>query len=219
VLLSVPPSADPTWDFETQSWANEPMRRIHHTAVLFRGRIWIVGGEKADDSGSAFSEHYVFDPSIPSFTQLTSTNGPPDITGHQSVVLSDGRMLVFGGYSPSHNSLIPFTTVWSLDTTNTSASWTMISVSNASPPSPRRAFAATLLDSGKVLIHGGADSELQNSFSDGWILDTTQNPMTWTNVSQLTQLGPRRDHFAIGLGSLVIFGFGKIIFILVPCPP
>ncbi|KAI0091033.1 hypothetical protein BDY19DRAFT_933279 [Irpex rosettiformis] len=208
VLLTISPIGDPSWVYETQSWANEPMRRIHHTAVLSRSKVWIVGGEKADGSISAFSENYVFDPLVPSFTQIPSTNGPTDITGHGSLVLSDGRLLVFGGYSPSQATLIPFTTIWSLDTTKSDASWTTLTVSDTSFPSPRRAFATTLLDNGKVLIHGGANGVLQDTYADGWILDTTQNPMTWTNVSQLAQLGPRRDHFAVGLGSTVIFGFG-----------
>ena len=210
-LLVTSGSGDPSWNYETQSWANEPMRRIHHTSVPSRNKVWIVGGEKADGSGSAFSESYVFDPLVPSFTQLSSKNGPPDLTGHASVVLSNGHLLVFGGYSPSTASLIPFTTIWSLDTTDSNALWTTLTISSASLPSPRRAFATALLDNGKVLIHGGADAELQNSYVDGWILDTTQNPMTWTNVSQLAQLGPRRDHFAVGLGSIVIFGFGECL--------
>ncbi|KAI0342704.1 hypothetical protein BDW22DRAFT_136997 [Trametopsis cervina] len=208
VLLSVANQSGPIWDFETESWADEPMRRIHHTAVNANGKIWIVGGEKADGSGSAFSQHYSFEPLGPSFTQLPSPSGPADITGHQSVVLSNGRVLVFGGYSPSQNSLLPFTTIWSLDTTSSNTSWSTLAVSTNSVPLPRRAFAATVIESDKVLIHGGADAELQNNLADGWILDTTQNPMTWVNVSELAQLGPRRDHFATGVGGTVIFGFG-----------
>lgn len=209
VLLDVTDTADPSWDFETESWDNEPMRRMHHTAVSAGGRVWIVGGEKADGSGSAFSMHYVLDSQQSSFTQLPSINGPPDITGHQSIVLSDGRMLVFGGYSPSEDLLISLSTVWVLDTTQTSPSWSTIPVSSANLPAPRRAFVAALVDTGKILIHGGADALLQNTMQDGWILDTTQSPMVWSNVSVLSELGPRRDHFAVGLGTVVIFGFGE----------
>lgn len=209
VLLDVSNKIDPTWDFETQSWAGEPMRRIYHCVASAQGKVWIIGGEKADGSGTAFSEHYVFDPKGPSFTQLASTNGPFDITGHQAIVLNDGRLIVFGGFSPSEKSLIPLTTVWVLDTTQTNPSWSTIPVSNTLVPPPRRGFAAALVDSGQVLIHGGADADLQNSLQDGWILDTTKTPMEWTAVSTLSQLGPRRDHFAVGLGTVVIFGFGE----------
>ncbi|THH00363.1 hypothetical protein EW026_g2149 [Hermanssonia centrifuga] len=153
-------------------------------------------------------EHYLFDPSGPTFSQLPASNGPPDITGHQSIPLPDGRLLILGGYQPSKQSMIPFSTIWTLDTTQTSLSWSTASVSVSNLPTPRRGFAATLLDGGKVLIHGGTNGVMQSSYDDGWVLDTTQSPMTWTSISQLTSLGPRRDHFALGLGSMVIFGFG-----------
>ncbi|THH29913.1 hypothetical protein EUX98_g4262 [Antrodiella citrinella] len=166
-----------SWDFVADSWANEPLRRIHHSASLSQDKIWIVGGQKTDGSGNAFSDHYVFDPTVPSFTQLLSTGGPPDVVGHTSVVLPNGQLLVFGGYSPSQQSLVPLSTVWVLDTTQSDANWSTLPVASSSVPPSRRDFAATLLDNGKVVIHGGADATLQSLLSDGWILDTTQTPM------------------------------------------
>ncbi|EIW57282.1 uncharacterized protein TRAVEDRAFT_29424 [Trametes versicolor FP-101664 SS1] len=207
-LLDVADPASPVWELETESWASEPLRRIYHSASSTDGKIWLVGGEKTDGSQSAFSDHYVYDPAGPSFTQLPTTNGPPDILGHTSIVLSDQRLLVFGGYSPSQSALLPFSTIWSLDTTQSTLTWSTLSISTSSLPSPRRGFAAAFLDDGKVLIQGGADADMQNLFSDGWVLDTTQSPMVWSAVDALSQLGPRRDHFAVALGSEVLFGFG-----------
>ena len=207
-LLDASNRTGPVWHLQSKSWADEPLRRIYHTACQSGGKIFLVGGEKTDGSGSAFSDHYVFDPSGPSFTQLPTTNGPPDLFGHASVMLPDGRLLVFGGYSPSGNTLLPFSNVWTLDTTQSSYAWTASEVANATLPSPRRGFAAAILDTGKVLIQGGADADMQNVFSDGWVLDTTQSPMSWTAVEALSQIGPRRDHFAVAVGSEVIIGFG-----------
>ncbi|KAL7278997.1 hypothetical protein ACG7TL_006829 [Trametes sanguinea] len=207
-LLSIVNKESPAWTLETTSWANEPLRRIYHSASSTGGKIWLIGGEKADGSGNAFSDHYVYDPSGPTFTQLPSTNGPPDVFGHASIVLPDQRLIVFGGYSPSQGALLPLSTIWSLDTTQSSLSWSSLSVSTSSLPSPRRGFAATILGDGRVLIQGGADADMQNVFSDGWVLDTAQNPMTWSAVDALSQVGPRRDHFAVALGSEVLFGFG-----------
>ena len=207
VLLN-PTTSTPAWDFETQSWAGEPMRRIYHTASSIRGKAYLVGGEKADGSGIAFSDHYVFDSNGPSFTLLPSTNAPPDVTGHQAIALSNGRLLVFGGYSPSEKSLIPLTNVWSLDTTQSTPSWSTVSVSSSNVPPPRRGFAAASVDGGKIYVQGGADAEMQSTYEDGWVLDTTQNPMVWSSVSALSQLGARRDHFSVGIGSLIVYGFG-----------
>ncbi|KAI0029286.1 hypothetical protein K488DRAFT_33982, partial [Vararia minispora EC-137] len=86
--------------------------------------------------------------------------------------------------------------------------WSSTSVGSTVIPSGRTDFCATVLSDGRVLIHGGADAGFQNTFADGWILDTTQNPMVWLSVPALSQLGPRKDHFAVTVGSQVIFGFG-----------
>ena len=208
-LLNIFDGTLPVWISEAVFWANEPMRRIHHSASSTDGKIWIVGGEKDDGSGTALSDHYVFDPAVPAFTQLPSANGPPDLFGHATIVLPDGRLLVFGGCSQSMAGLIPFSTIWVLDTTQVTLSWTLLSISTALLPIPRRAFASVLLDDGKILIQGGADAVLQTFYSDGWVLDTTQYPMVWSSVASLSQLGPRYDHFAVGIGSQVIFGFGQ----------
>lgn len=180
----------------------------HTTATVPSGHIFIIGGEKADGSNTAYLEHYLFDPAGPSFKLLPADNGPPGICGHASIILPDGRLFVFGGYSQPQASLLPFSTIFTMDTTQSSLSWTTFTTSNSSLPPPRRAFAAALLSDGNILIHGGSDAALQNNFDDGWILDTSQNPMVWTQISVLSQLGARRDHFAVSSGSQVIFGFG-----------
>ena len=195
---------------EAQNWANEPMRRIRHSASFTGGKVWIVGGERADGSGNAFNDHYSFSPSGPEFVQLpSSSRAPPDIYGHTSLVLPDGRLLVMGGYCASCAALVPMNVVWSLDTTQNPPTWEMLSVSNQSLPSPRRDFASVTLSNGQVLIHGGGDAQLQTTYSDGWILDTGQNPMVWSSVAALAQLGARKDHFAARAGGYVFFCFGE----------
>jgi hypothetical protein len=206
-LLNVWDHMNPMWN-KALSWVNEPMRRIHHSACSAGGKIWLVGGEKDDGSNNALSDHYVFDPNGLSFIQLPSTNGPPDIFGHACAVLPDGRMLIFGGYSQSDATLIQFTTIWSIDTTQPSPTWTLLSISGLNLPSPRRAFAVVILDGDKILIQGGADAVLQNVYSDAWILDTTQSPMVWNAIEALSELGPRYDHFAVAAGSQVVLGCG-----------
>jgi Galactose oxidase, central domain len=208
-LLNVYNQLHPEWAPEVASWAGEPLRRMHHSAVTTpSGRVFVIGGEKADGSNNAYLDHYWFDSAGPSFTLLPTDNGPPGIFGHASVILPDGRLFVFGGYCQPQAALLPFSTIFVMDTTQSNLSWSILSTSNSSLPSPRRAFAATSLPDGKILVHGGSDAVLQNNFDDGWILDTSQNPMVWTQVSALSQLGARREHFAILVGSQVIFCFG-----------
>ena len=198
----------PSWVNEPQGLANEPSRRIYHSASSSGGKVFIVGGQKADGSQTALSQHEVFDYKGPTFTILPTTNGPPDLYGHTSLVLRNGSLLVFGGYSQSLSTLLPFSTIWILDTWADTFTWSLVRINNTTLPTGRRNFAAVVLSDGRILIHGGSDAVLQTTYSDGWILDTTKDPMVWTQVDSLSVLGPRRDHMAVAIGSVVIFGFG-----------
>lgn len=214
--LNISSLLEPQWFFEPVSWAGEPIRRMRHSTITTpSGLVLIFGGEKVDLSRNAFSDHYVFDPTVPSFSRLPADNGPPDLYGHASIILPDGRVLVFGGFSQSLGSLLPLSTIWVLNTAGPTLSWTVIETNTTYLPSPRMAFAAVLISGGKIIIHGGTDSNFQSNFNDGWILDTNQNTMTWNPIDSLSRLGARRDHFAISSGSQVIFGFGMPPYISV----
>jgi hypothetical protein len=217
VLPSMPDSislyhvatSTPGWIPVPQGWAGQPIRRIHHTASYANGKVYIVGGLRADGSGMGFPDHYVFDPSVPSFSVLPSQGGPDQLFGHASVVTPDGLLLVFGGYVPGSPSLVPLNTIWSLDTKQSTPRWTVLHTTGTDVPGGRRAFAAVALRDGRILIHGGADAVFENTFSDAWILDLSTRQ--WSHMDALEQtLGPRRDHFAVTVGNYVIFGFGEL---------
>jgi hypothetical protein len=87
--------------------------------------------------------------------------------------------------------------------------WSVTTTDTSSLPSPRVAFAAAFIAPGRIIIQGGCDSGFQTNFADGWVLDTTTNPWKWSSIDALSQVGPRRDHFAVSFGGQVIFGFGK----------
>ena len=207
-VLNVQDTDSPSWVSESQGWANEPSRRIFHSASSSGGKVFIIGGQKADGSQTALSVHEVFDYTNPSFDSLPSTNGPPDLYGHASLVLHNGSLLVFGGYSQSQGTLLPLSTIWTMNTWADTCKWSLARVDNTSLPSPRRNFAAVVLSDGRILIHGGSDAVLQTTYSDGWILDTTRDPMVWSQVDSLSSLGARRDHMAVAAGSVLMFGFG-----------
>jgi hypothetical protein len=213
-LVSAYDRTDPSFLMEPQNWAGQPARRIRHSASSNSGNILIVGGEKADGSGNSFSDHYIFNPASQKFAMIPlGGDPPPDIFGHASLVLPDGRLLVLGGYCASCGDLVPLNTIWSLDTTQATLVWDMISVLNSTLPSPRRDFAAVVLATGEILIHGGGDSALEATYSDGWILNTTQNPMVWREAQSLQQLGARKDHLAVQSNGQVLFAFGKFLSI------
>ncbi|KAF5342176.1 hypothetical protein D9611_001426 [Ephemerocybe angulata] len=208
-IIDVWARMNPMWVTQSIQLINQPIRRIRHsTATIPTGLVFIFGGEKADGSGTAFSDNYVYDPNTSSFTQLPTENGPPDLVGHVSITLYDGRILVFGGYVPSQNILLLLSTIYVLDTTTTPYTWSLLKVSAGSLPNTRRAFAATLISPTRIMIHGGSDAHLQTTYDDGWVLDLSQPEAEWIRVDSLTGLGPRRDHFAVTSGDNVVFGFG-----------
>ena len=207
-MLDVEDHDSPSWVNESQGWANEPSRRVFHSASSSGGKVFITGGQKADGSQTALSQHEVFDYTGPTFTPLPTANGPPDLYGHTSLVLRNGSLLVFGGYSQSQGTLLPFSTIWILDTWADTFAWSTVRVDSTTLPTGRRGFAAVVLSDDRILIHGGSDADLQTTYSDGWILDTTKDPMVWTQVDSLSALGPRRDQMVVAIGSVVIFGFG-----------
>ncbi|KAF8270556.1 hypothetical protein EI94DRAFT_1798034 [Lactarius quietus] len=205
-LLNVLNHIQPIFITLPERWASEPQRRMRHATVSINGSLYIIGGETADGSGNLFSTHYRFIPSIPIFIELPSENAPPGIMGHAAIILPDGRLLVFGGISAGQ--LVSFSDLWVLDTKQSNLMWTLASIDQSSLPSPRSSFAFVLLDDGRILIQGGTDAAFQAAFNDGWILDPSKTPMTWTLVPSLSQLGGRKDHFAINAGGQIVFGFG-----------
>ncbi|KAF7312572.1 Adagio protein 1-like [Mycena indigotica] len=202
-LLNIFNRAEPQFTQEPPGWDGEPPRRMHHTSVTSRsGDVYVFGGEKADGSMILESDHYVFSPSAGTFTLLPTANAAPALTGHGTVILSNGQIFLFGGLA--QNSLLPFDTFYIFDTTKNS--WSTQTISGTPLPAPRRAFAYVLLDDSAILIQGGTSGDFLSRFSDGWIYNITTS--TWTLVPPLAQLGERRDHFAVYYGGQVLFGFG-----------
>ncbi|KAI0322126.1 hypothetical protein OF83DRAFT_16372 [Amylostereum chailletii] len=198
----------PTLTPQANDWAGEPQRRMRHAAASVGGKVYIFGGEKADGSNNACADHYVFDPAGPSFALLPTANGPTDIYGHVALVLNDGNIVVFGGVSQSLGGLLAFDKIWILNVSANPPSWGLISVDCSNLPLPRVAFCAVVLQDGRILIQGGSDASFLANFEDGWILDLSKSPAMWTPVEALSLLGPRRDHFAVAVGTQVVFGFG-----------
>ncbi|KAG9048081.1 hypothetical protein FS837_000787 [Tulasnella sp. UAMH 9824] len=205
-----------SWTQQQENWGDQPIRRMYHSAAVYDKAVWITGGERADGSGFGFAETFLFtgSGSRGQFTNLQSAVAGgvlSDVVGHRSVVLPNGLLVVIGGYSPSHQSMMPMTTIFTLDTTRDTAVWGLMVAEGNDVPTPRRNFALAVLPNNTLLIHGGSDSTMQTFFSDGFTLNFNTNPPTWAALpSALADtIGPRIDHMAVGVGKNVIFGFGR----------
>ncbi|CAE6410443.1 unnamed protein product [Rhizoctonia solani] len=185
-LLNISGSSTPTWVEQPEGWASEPVRSIRHSAAGSFGRVWIIGGEKADGSNLPVVGNFVFQPTVPSFDLLPTDNAPPILIGHAAVRLGANLMLVFGGYDLSSNTMVNMSILWFVDTSLPIPVWTT-STAVGDVPTPRREFAF---------------------YSDAAILDVSQSPMRWSTINGFEQIGARRNHMAVGIGSQVLIAFG-----------
>jgi hypothetical protein len=208
--LTLSSSISANWSSQLQGWASEPVRRVYHAASydVSLGSVWITGGMKVDGS-AVLSDAFTFT-STPSFQPISSASGQlPQIYGHKSFRLPTGELIFIGG--AAQGNLSPLSTIYLYNASSPSPSWSAINATGTSP-SPRRNFAATMINNGKILIHGGTSSigDTPNQLlSDGFILDTSQQPMTWSGVPNLSSLGPRTDHLIASSGNQVLFAFGR----------
>ena len=142
---SSPTAPTVQWANETAGWANQPIRRIYHSASGVRGNVWIIGGSKDDGSNNSFNETWRFDPgsssTSPSFSLITPTGGDElyDIIGHAGILLVNNSLIVFGGWSPSRNVLMPLSSIWMIDTKTSDAEWTMVTLPGSAPQQIGRA--------------------------------------------------------------------------------
>ena len=194
--------ADSTWlgtiettanteDYARQAtaWGSQPIRRLYHSAAGpgKDGKVYITGGVKDDGSGVTFSEVYAFDPKLSVFTSLTPL--PQGIYHHTSALLPNGTLVLVGGVASSvetgNADVLPLTGIYVMDTTADSTSWIEKSI-GGDGPSGRRGASLTLIgDGSRAFLFGGADSELTETYGDGWELDLIG--CLWKNVTDESQ--------------------------------
>lgn len=121
---------------------------------------------------------------------------------HVSPLLSNGTLLVFSGVyistETSNPTLSPLSTIYTLDTTSSTATWQTITVPGT-VPIPRRGASATLNADGTIFIFGGADVDFSQVYGDGWVF----NPTTLAFTEVLT-LSSGKCRWWLGAGGLLL---------------
>ncbi|WVQ65840.1 uncharacterized protein L199_004018 [Kwoniella botswanensis] len=194
-----------------ESGNGQPMRRIYHStsSTSEDGQVYITGGLKDDGSGVTFSDVYSFDSSTSSFSPLPSL--PIRLYHHSSILLPNGTLLALGGAytSPSTGgaTLQPYSRIYTLDTTSSSASWTERQIPGPMPEGRRGASLVMNEDGSKVFLFGGANAGLGDVYGDSWEFNLADG--TWKEVTTAGQ-GPkaRYDHTAVAIGGNQIAVFG-----------
>jgi streptogramin lyase len=168
----------------TGSFAGEH-RQNHGAALLYDGRVLVVGGISSDTS-SGLKDAELYDPASGGFTQVDSFMTHERIGGFSTTLLYDGRVLVAGGYPggalPVGGSVQDADIFDPTSVTFTIASSNMLA---------RRAFhSATLQTNGQVLLAGGENDT--GFLSSGEYFDPSTNTFV-NSIPNPTVLSVTRD--------------------------
>jgi Bacterial Ig-like domain (group 2)/IPT/TIG domain/Abnormal spindle-like microcephaly-assoc'd, ASPM-SPD-2-Hydin/Galactose oxidase, central domain len=170
-------------------------RWLHTATLLNDGTVLIAGGSSLSNE-TTLNTAEIYDPVAGTFTLLSNTLNTARV-GHTATLLSNGQVLIVGGYDPdtgiiSDSELYDPTAQVFIDLGNTNT--------------PRFHHTATLLQNGQVLITGGeTDPTPSGAYNTAEIF----NPATWalTPVSA-TMVSAREGHAATLLndGTVLITG-------------
>jgi len=143
------------------------LTRDGHTATLLPdGKVLVVGGVEASDASSdSLADAELYNPAEGRWRVTGSLHIPR--RWHTATLLSDGRVLVVGGYNEK-NGFISAAELFDPKTGKWSLTEKMMT--------PRRAHTATLLADGRVLVAGGltrlgnlANAEIYDPARGKWV--------------------------------------------------
>lgn len=173
------------WERVTEKAGWTP--RIAAAAVVFRGRMWILGGTENYYFGNERSlKNDVWSSADgKSWKQETADAGWAPRAYHQAVVLG-GKIWLFGGgnYVPEYQA---FHDVWSSED---GVKWTR--VTEAAPWSPRLWFSAAVYR-GHMWVLGGWSRIPEKNWGDVWY---SANGKDWTELKSKVIWKERHEHSA-----------------------
>ncbi len=194
-VLSSSELYDPTTGLWTPTGEMLTTRYGHTAALLLNGKVLVVAGSFANpgSQNNLLASAELYDPATGMWTATGTMSAPRAL--HAQTRLSDGRVLVCGGVTPS-GSWLSSAGIYNPAT----ETWTDIAAMNDAHLS----HTASLLSDGRVLIAGagssGVSAELFNPSSGIW---TTIGAMNY----------PRQEHTATMLtsGQILVAGGGYSI--------
>ena len=119
-------------------------------------------------------------------------------SGHSSVALMDGSIVLMGGLSNSGY----MNDVWR--STDNGATWTIVNASAGW--SARESHSSVAMPDGSIVLMGGDESGVGDRKNDVW--RSTDNGATWTEVNASAGWTPRKLHSSVAMpdGSIVLMG-------------
>ncbi|KAL0074760.1 hypothetical protein F4703DRAFT_1798774 [Phycomyces blakesleeanus] len=210
------------YSFATGAWSSPnitgaPVNRNRFSATIdSSNKIYIYGG--ALIQGTVLSDLWVLDANAGTYTQLQ----PTDVGhyGHTTSILSDGRLVVLGGVSPTLVNgqavlkLAPMNMAYVYDPK--AATWTkqQLNPYGANYPTTRSGHTASVTSDGKIILFGGDNGGTPRSklyLNNVATLDT--NTWTWS-FPEPAGIPPSRRTNCIGAildGKHLTVAFGEAL--------
>jgi formylglycine-generating enzyme required for sulfatase activity/photosystem II stability/assembly factor-like uncharacterized protein len=192
---------DGTWQLVTDNaeWG----KRFRHTAVVLPddGIVLMGGALGRELSGETEQEYKRNDvwrstDQGATWTLVTEDAGWSARSGHTSVALPDGSIVLMGGFDMDRNSK---NDVWR--STDQGATWTLMTANAAWVP--RSNHTSVVLPDGSIVLMGG-DAGNATRFNDVW--RSIDQGETWVQMTEAAPWTPRSGHTSAVLpdGSIVI---------------
>jgi PKD repeat protein len=193
-----------TWTQMTAS-AGWSARVMHSSVVMLDGSIVLMGGGGSGIGGGWKNDVWRSTDKGATWTQLTASAEWSVRTGHTSVVMPDGSIVLMGG--SLENSLgSSRNDVWR--STDNGATWTQMTAS--AEWTERGGHTSVVMPDGSIVLMGGGHNDPQGRGvkNDPW--RSIDNGATWTNLTASSGPGwiARDDHTTIVVpdGSIVLMG-------------
>jgi N-acetylneuraminic acid mutarotase len=195
---------------QAQKWAElrildkkKPMRRSHHSAVLFGERMYVFGGRGAWDEKLNDVWMYVFEHETWEHGEPTN---PPAARSHHTASIHGDLMYVFGGQRADCSCLDEFIVLemnemrWTTPRTKHRGDDTV--------PLARDSHSASCLDTAQLLVIGGVDDG-GNALIDVHSWDLTEGG--WTPMKMSGEAPPARyGHASVAASPVETLVFGGV---------
>jgi N-acetylneuraminic acid mutarotase len=191
------------FDIGTSTWhtvatnGEKPCARAFHTAVLYRGLMYIFGG---CNGKGRFNRIFRMDPETGSCAILNTSGDPPTTRYCHTAVQYQASMIVFGGKCGGRNSNKRLADMFSYDFGT--GGWTNIVQSGEIPES--RSAHTSVVSGSKMLMFGGRNANgdcCEDLYEFNLVTDT------WRRVEIRSPLFGRARHSAVVHNErLVVFG-------------
>jgi hypothetical protein len=187
-----------TWELMTAA-APWLARRGHASVALPDGSIVLMGGY--DPSMGRLKDVWRSTDQGENWTQMTAAAPWTARSGHSSVALPDGSIVMMGGWDGSNY----LNDVWR--STDQGENWTQMTA--AAPWTARSDHSSVALPDGNIVLMGGFTKMGSSTYRVNDVWRSTDKGVTWTQITTIAEWTRRSNHTSVVLpddSSIVLMG-------------